>query len=390
MVKAITFALLLALPSAAYPSPDPKSLIEAKTNGKWGVIDRRGRIIVPFDYDSTYISDSGIINATRDKKQTHFDANGQIIWPQYSYVSDPDRNGYRQVTDLNGLSGLVDSGGRVLLPTVFTYLAAFDGNKNYVLKSKGRAGVFSLDGKVIIPPTFFYISPLSKNGRAIAKIDRDHDGVIDEAGKWIVEPGRFEELWDYGDDGLGSAKKDGKWGFIDQAGEWVIPPIHEGVIWMGPFNKAGTTPVQIGGKWGLIDRSGKVVLAPTFDQIGFARNDSYVATIGEHQGLIDSKGRYILKPIYTSFTEFYSEGMAAAWIGKKSFVIDRSGRSVFGDRFENVGAFLGGGWAPAQLNGKWGAIETRGNWLVKPAYDCVSICFDDPPPTIVLRPPSSE
>jgi len=381
-------AFALAAAGTAYAAPESERLINVKSGDKWGVLDQSGRTILPIDFDFILIRDDNLISAKKDGASRYYDLDGKEVWSGYAYVSEPDRNGNRYVQVQNRKTGLVDRNGREILPAIFGYVTPFDNEGHYVVHYKGQAIVIGLDMKPIIQKTFFYVSTMAPNGLAVAKTDLRNYGAIDSSGNWVIAPGAFEEIHDFDKEGLAAAKSGGKWGFIDRTGQWVVKPISDDLIWLHPFNRLGTTPVKIGSKWGFIDRSGKVVVKPVFDQIGFwnEADGTYVAQINGNKGLIDGKGRFVLEPIYTNFTAFHEEGLAAAWQGTKSFVINRKGQSVFGEKFEQTGGFFGGGWAAARSGGKWGAIDTRGNWIIRPAYQCVSICFDGTAPPPVFTP----
>ena len=379
--------MLVAIASAANARlPSAVELIDAKFGGKWGVLDKNGTQILPFQYDSILIGEDGLISAEQGESYSYFDANGTQVLAGFRNPGPVDRNGYRTVQGPNGRTGLIDGQSRQILPFAFGYISVFDDQQHYVVHYKGRAVVIDLKGKPLFPQTFFYVAKLGPNGLAIAKSDVNSFGVIDKTGAWVIEPGRFEWIADFSEDGLASAKIAGKSGFIDRTGKWIVPPLSEDILWLRPFDALGTTAAKVGSKWGFIDRKGKFVVTPKYDSVMLPHDGAYTVTIGEKKAIVDGKGHYILKPKFDNFTEFHSEGLAAAWIGKQSFIIDRNGKSVFGNRFERVGGFFGGGWAAAQSGGKWGAIDTKGNWILKPQYQCVSICFDDPPPVVVVSP----
>ena len=361
---------------------DAKRLIQVKDNGKWGVLDQHGAVVVPLEFDYVDIRSDGKISGLKDDREVYFDTAGRQIWNNLNKVGEPDINGYLTFRGENKLQGLIDTNGQNIVPALFGYINPFDSDKHYVAHYKGQAIVIDLQGKLLFNRRFFYISRQAKNGLAVAKPDLGSYGVIDGTGAWVIEPGRFQEIHDFGLDGLASAKFGGKWGLIDSTGRWVINPISEDFLWNDPFNDVGTKAVKVAGKWGFINRKGEFVVKPQFDRVRSPKMGVYAVEIEGREALINGRGQYLLRPKFTAMTDFDTEGLAAAWQGERSFIVNRKGQPVFGSRFERVGGFFGGGWAAAQLGGKWGAIDTRGNWILKPTYQCVSICFDQPPPPL--------
>ena len=52
----------------------------AQKNGKWGMIDKSGTIIIPFEYDNMYVYNDGYCTAWKDKKLYIFDEGGRNIF----------------------------------------------------------------------------------------------------------------------------------------------------------------------------------------------------------------------------------------------------------------------------------------------------------------------
>jgi hypothetical protein len=293
--------------------------------------------------------------------------------------------------DVNGLSriytsnhsGLMDRKRAVKWPLIFGELHNFDGTL-YVARSHGRTGVLSLTNTWSIEPIFYDIGPLAPNGLARAKLDAAHEGFIDRNGSWTIPPGKFEKLWDFGANGLAPAKLGGKWGFINAQGDWAIPARSEAEVYPNDFDASGIVAMKISGLYGFMNRDGRLVVQPQFDDVGFFSGGYFPVEKDGKWGMIDAAGNTAIAPQYDRIAGFHAEGLATVTLKGKSWIVDRKGRKVFGDTFEALGGFSGGGWAAAKLNGKWGAIDTTGHWLVKPIYDCVDACFDEPPPPVYM------
>ena len=387
--KCLAAAILLA--SAARAEFPAERFIQAKQGGKWGLLDQKGHTILPFAYDFLSVDDHGDIIVTANEMSGKADANGNLFIPvSYSSLSNFHDDGYAEAS-LNGRSGLIDRKNQWVLPAIFSGVTHFDKGDLYAARYKGAWGVLSLSQKHwVIQPSFFYIGPLAKNGLAPAKTDLKHVGFIRSDGSWAIPAGKFEDLWEFADDGLAPAKQDGKWGFINSQGDWLIRPISDDIIWPNAFNKKGTTFIKIDGKYRLINRSGKFVTPQAYDEMHFFKDGAAQVRIDRKWATIDEDGKLLSTPTVLASTAFHSEGLAAVIDGKTSYIIDRTGKRRFGSKFERVGGFFGGGWAAAASGGKWGAIDVHGNWLLSPKYDCVSICFDDPPPVIRIRAASSD
>ena len=359
-------------------------LISVKLNGKWGLLDRHGKIVIPIIQDFIEFPASGdIMLFDRDGNATA-DATGRVFIPAsrrnvWSFAP----NGLA-VFSFGNCYGLIDRQNRVKWEPVFSALTDFDGKSRYVARFQTGTGVLDLNGRWSIAPLLYSIGELAPNGLALAQTDASHSGFVDRDGNWIIPPGKFQTLWGFGENGLALAQFAGKWGFIDKQGQWVVPPVsEERIFWPDP-DASGLIPMKVGGLWGLMARGGKFVVEPRFQEIGSFSEGFFQVESDGKWGIADRTGRVVIAPRYDSISDFHREGLAAVTLNGKSWMIDRAGRRVFGERFEAVGGFLGGGWAPAKSNGKWGAIDTKGQWLVKPAYDCVGSCFEQRPPPVYI------
>lgn len=103
----------------------------AKQNGKWGFLDRKGKTIIPFQYDIVSdICDNGVIAVNTGGKWGYINSKGQILTPLlYDYVSSEWKDGIAWVNQggtlisdnsiSGGKFGLVDSTGTEVLPLLF-------------------------------------------------------------------------------------------------------------------------------------------------------------------------------------------------------------------------------------------------------------------------------
>lgn len=297
-----------------------------------------------------------------------------------------------------------DADGRAVVVLSSTFheglaVAGRDGSK--------RVGYVDLVGRTVIPMRFVSAGPFN-GGRAIVRVDEGDGavrcGMIDRQGRWIVRPGRFDDLGVYRE-GRCAFEVDGKWGLIDGQGNIVVdatytqPPVsHQGVASVHDEN----------GRPVYIDRDGKTVItlpdaavtAGDFHNgvawIGIAPaedrdNSPWSAGFGDREvryGLIAINGEVILEPTYRQVNRF-SDGLAAVSRDSESPVasndepmrvtfddpdqgrwgfVDVQGRVAIPLEFEQVGRFREG-LARAKKNGQWGYINPAGDWAVEPRFD---------------------
>ncbi|HZG17924.1 MAG TPA: SEL1-like repeat protein [Candidatus Bathyarchaeia archaeon] len=127
-----------------------------------------------------------------------------------------------EIYEENGLWGLKDKAGKVLLHSQFDEFYGFGPENLAVVVKAGKYGYVNQSGKIVIPLVwddaydFEYGSSL-----AIVK-QNDTFGLIDINGN-IVIPTQYEEIEALDYSGDFTAKKDGKWGVLDSKGDVAIP-----------------------------------------------------------------------------------------------------------------------------------------------------------------------
>ncbi len=249
-------------------------------------------------------------------------------------------------------------------------------------------GMPSAHGQATPAPTaMFAIKPLFdwvgkfKGGFAAIKYGGKY-GFIDKQGQIVIKP-RFDDAKDFSE-GLARVRigdsSRGKWGFIDRQGEFVIAPqfdhaenFSEGlaIVRTGDFRS---------GKYGFIDKNGIYVINPIFDTAvsGFSEGLVRVAIrSGEAQkwGYIDRHGRVVINLEYDWAGDF-SDGVAEVSRNGKLVHINKQGMATSKSQFDSLG---GGRFADGlkavmvgdRKDGKWGYVNTQGDFIIKPQFDWV-------------------
>lgn len=209
------------------------------SSGKYGVIDKSGKLIFAAIYDSVLpISDGVIVANTLSKGSPNLFDNKLPI--------------YRTV--------FLDREGNVIARPEQTVFGRF---------SEGMT-----QGLVIVSD---------------GPQDRELQGVVDKTGKFVIRPA-YQKVGDFVG-GLAPAQIRNKWGFIDRTGKFVIEPIYDSAE---AFHD-GLAKVSTDAKTGFIDRSGKMVIEPrTWTVEEFVNGHAFV-TEGGYVGYIDRTGKYLWK-----------------------------------------------------------------------------------------------
>lgn len=329
-------------------------------NGKM-IIDRNGHTVVE-DHRSEgksftgykrmgdlFLMEGGL--AFRDSPSNSWKSK---YWRKVLSVLDPSG---KQISGLDGLSlyyggglkywllaeknskyGVVDQSGKLSIPVEFDSIGSgglwyrYQDETFYFVWQDGKVGLCHIDGKLIIPTQY----------DSIVFSARPNIYAARNAGKWVfinidrstVQISKFSYDSVYVDivDFSLLGKREGKWCFLDASIQEVVPPKFQSVY---PFiwNRSWAL---LDGKWGLIDASGRELTGFVFDR---AYDPS----------------------------DFNGWWWAAQKNGKFGFIDATDGSTVIDFEYEEIDDF-DDDLAVAKKNGKWGAINRKGEVVISFNY----------------------
>lgn len=235
-------------PKTTYAT-EPKKTIEedlfpTERNGKWGYVDKTGKIKLPFNYSSASYFNAGLAHISFSERSHGFiDKSGKMIIPlDSSYVNN----------DYYFSDGLCS----VQLYTSNQNLR----NDGMCLTCLDDWGFIDKQGKVVIPFTYELVGDFSEG---LAGVSDYHDswGFIDKSNK-IVIPINYKSVGSF-KEGLASVKRGNKEGFIDKNNQIIIPFEYENTSY---FNE-GLADVKKNKKWGFINKSNQVIVPFDYEYV---------------------------------------------------------------------------------------------------------------------------
>lgn len=171
-------------------------------------------------------------------------------------------------------------------------------------------------------------------------VDYGIDGIFTPDGTWLVEPGRYGDIGDFGPDGLA---------------------------------RVSTTHNWYTGKWGVIDTQGRDVVEPIYDTIGLG-GDGLIVTgtdDGPDYTVLDAQGKQVGRLPRTAAGSWgVREGLALYQDEETQLwgYLDLEGQVAIPARFEVAGLFYSGR-AAVVLEGKLGYIDSAGALVIPCRYD---------------------
>lgn len=315
-------------------------LTKAKIDGKFGVVDYLGNVIVPFTKNDLDISSDGITAAVDNSNLYNidfFNKTGKKLFNLSSSQYVGNFNNNVAVKKLfSGNFELIDTLGKTicnsgrLAPSLNTLTSYTDANykkavyyttpdcqiksftqyttgkefsKNGLAAVKdatsGKWGYINRNGDLIIPCKFDDAGNFFE-GYALALLD-GKKVLINAAGKIIIDA-QYDEIYAFGDGVIG-VKKDDKAGYLSLAGKSFIPLKFDGV---GSF-KDGYAWVNLNEKLGLIDKKGKTIIPFQYQFAEHLDNGFSVVSKNKVQvGVIDRTNKTIIPIEYNFFGNIYN------------------------------------------------------------------------------------
>ena len=301
-----------------------------KINGKFGCIDRKGKIVIQPTWDWILQGDKNKqILVERDSLYGYIDSRGNvIIKPQYK-EGNLFSEGLAAVS--NGKKyGFINPKGDTVIP--FLYDDVFDGFNNGLsdVTIGDSSGYIDKTGKVVIPIKYETCYPFMSAYAQVETFNGD-ELLVDKKGKTYDEDdvsAKFR-LWVPREVYPGSFTTSTGQGRMNEKGDTIVPPIykvtgnlsdHMYIVqdksgkW-GAYNDKGALKVQckfdniwhfyeglanfkLNDKWGYVDKQGKIVIEPTFEYASQFANGLAYAEINGKAGFINKKGVFVIAPTF--------------------------------------------------------------------------------------------
>lgn len=351
---------------------------------KYGYIDRTGREVVPVgEYD--FFDDSfcdGLLKVGKNGKWGLINETGEVVLPvEYVMIGD-FRDGLAEVKresdDVNdGKYGLIDKTGRLVLPAEYDavdirpggYAEVWRNGESSTVDRTGKEppkgdGIEFYNGVAVVAkwePGHVTYNLIDKSGNIVAPLD-----FLEDAFGCQIEP--FSEGLAAICTGLSSGS--GKWGYIDTTGKLVVPFEYTDAR---PFSNGVAIVARDSYQWGVIDKTGREVvpcgkytgIQPFSDGFALARQPITEGLYGDC--IIDTTGREITSVgQYDDVGLYRGDGLAPVRIGKEVGYIDTTGQVVLPLKYYGGVSlpYFAEGLLPWSKDGKVGYIDKTGQMVI--------------------------
>ncbi len=256
---------------------------------------------------------------TSDGYPMHYQRNGEFLW---------------QVRE-NGLSGIISSQGKVLLPKQYAEIHGRFSQSDYVIvKSEKSYFVVNTKNKVIKKLPFKNIlSNYLSNQYFVTENQEGLQGVTRCDGKEII-PTSYQRVTPFGEVFF-VLKSDNTQTLIDNKGKRIGKDVLDNYKFVGYYPLGNLhAEVSQGGKLGVLDPKGKLIVPCKYDKIMTIANSDKLFWVQENGlfGLRDCE-KMIISPRYTEVTDSSQEINKELYLligseGKRGY-IDLQGNEFF-------------------------------------------------------------
>ena len=361
--------------------------VKLRSPNKWGFINEKNEITIPFEYDFVNPFENGLAYAKNNGKEFF------ITTRNLKLTGDYDEAGIftfgRAPVSKNKKWGFIDEKGNLVVPMLYDSVEYFNHNGLSAVKRNGKAGFIDKYGKEIIPVIYEMVK-----GEQL-----DDIVIVRKNYKWAFFNNFGKQLTDFlytdvqrawkGDDttffanGPASVKFSGKYSFLDKNLRSAFGNLSFDSA--TSFDSNRNAIVMNNGKYGILRNDGNFVIPIQYTAIeNYNSNPNpnfYLLTKGDRYALLNSDLIKIAESDEEFFNITYSNQIK--YISFKNFsnkygLVDHKGKIIIPFIYDESLDFQGNAFSIVKRNDKKGIIDINNREIVPLKYsELVQIDDDD-------------
>ena len=310
-------------------------------NKKYGVIDFKNEIIVPFSDEYEEIKIQANIILIKNK-------HGFNLWGAYTregnLICEPKYNAIVPISEyalkvskeeigyLGGSEkwGIVDFTGKELIPIEYDWISGESDNGLLKIKEGYLYGFIDVFGNLLLKPTYYSVGSFHRGYAIVSKDEENEYGVVDTLLNEVI-PCHFRDMEYIEESHLFKTEK----GYKDSLGRYISELNGTEVLvpskysYCELFNNGLAIAVlninRYTARYGLINDRAADVLPPIFESLLLLDNGFYMFKLNKKYGLIDNSGSIIMPNKYHGIGEFINN-LALARVNIKSVQPNKESR----------------------------------------------------------------
>lgn len=323
IIALIVFIMfILSLKNLLTKEEKPKDVVNvekyfsAMQDGKWGVINSKGKEIIPVNNNEMVIipdntKDIFIVVENVNYEDGSYttkvlNKENKEILSDYNHVEaiqnslnskiwyENDTLTYMQ----DGKYGLIDFSGKKLLDAEYDKIYALPGiEKSIIIEKDGKVGLVTI-GKILLEPEYKEIKSLNKDNSSLGYIVEDTNnkyGVIDGTKKQILDC-KYDDIEQVSGNNLYVVKEDGKYKVIDGNGDTKFDSNYDEILAINGDNII----VKKDGKCGVVDSNGEEKIPTEYDTLTLAFEKNYIASESGKYGIVNLSNEKLVEFNYSN------------------------------------------------------------------------------------------
>ncbi len=368
--------------------------LKYKEDGKEGVIDRQGNIIIEAQYDEIIIPNPEVdifVCYTNEEKNKILNSSGEELYTNYDNVDVIKLKNIISVLsyeknvlvyEKDGLYGLLDFNGKELTKNIYDSIENLQSTEGKFLVSKNnKYGIINLNGKILVDIEYDQIQTdkyyseeynYTKSGFIVSnRTDEGYKyGYIDYKGKIIldVEYSEIVRITDNEEIYL-IAAKNGQYGLYKKAKE-LIKPEYQSII----YTDNGGLIIQKNTNYGIANLEGEILAEPTYSKIE-SKGIYLYATSSDENTVYDINGNIIDINFNKSVYETEDENYRVVTLVNNNIMYygieTAEGKELVRTSYKYIEYLYNDYFIAKDENEKFGIIDSTGNTIVEFEYDII-------------------
>ncbi|MBP3595994.1 MAG: WG repeat-containing protein [Clostridia bacterium] len=317
-------------------------------NDKWGVIDNKGKEIIPLQYDEMIIipdknKDVFVCTQNVDYENSIYDtkilnSKNQEILNEYEKVEAIENHNQNNIWyetsvlkyESNGKYGLIGFDGKLVLSPEFEKIYSLAGTeKSIIIEKEGKKGLTNSLGEIIIQPEYTDIVSLTENytDGYIVKNAEGKYGII-SADKRVILETKYDLIDHASGNNMYAVNEAGQYKIILATGETVLNANFDKAISINGDNII----IERAGKYGIINNAGADIIPAEYEYLSYCFENNYIAKKDGKYGVISTDGVAKVAFKYTTM-DYVKNGnfIQADNEQSKTEIINKNFETVFSD-----------------------------------------------------------
>ncbi|MFL5730186.1 MAG: WG repeat-containing protein, partial [Cytophagaceae bacterium] len=364
MKKSLFIFILIFCSALSFSQSLHGILLPIQEDGKWGLIDTSGKIVLKPQYDHIGLFGRyGFAISRKANKFGFISLHDRISEPVYDQVRVINEN-YVLLQEQQDWKIMKVSSGKLFFNLHQGNLLS-EFQRGYFLWKQGeKLGVFDTAGQIVLPCEYDSIA-LMRYMKEVLIVKKNNLYGFNRLrdGRQLLAP----LLKTYQRYGYHLVYKDehGNTGLITGKGTVVSARWDE----VSPMNDR-MVQVRKGNKWGLVHSDNdSLIVKPAYDYFWYYHHSLVIGVKGGKWELINDQGKTIIPGKYEHIYKI-SEELAAVQQGKLwGLVREKNGEVVISPRYEYIGYDFNRFFLLSTYHGKKGMISLQGKVIHEPVFD---------------------